>query len=151
MDSGTTFKFRGYAGMRSGAAVSSLFLDYDEEEDDNIYDLDVNTNLVASGCSVRDEFERDPSMGNVAVPPVHYESPADICRVTDSEEVTCLSEGAIPDPEITEGKDISESSMCFDVPDAALSSCVWVGSSLLSRMLFQIYNEMGDESKTNTW
>jgi hypothetical protein len=40
---------------------------------------------------------------------------------------------------------------CLDnLPEMAMSSCVWVGSNLLSRMLFQIYKEIGDESKIST-
>lgn len=160
MDSGTTFKFRGYSGKRSGAAVSSLFLDYDDDDDDRIYDLDAN---IAAGS--RNSVSVDSNKaGNVVSnsvtsnsekniePPARYNSPADLCRLTDTEEiagavVSSSAEGAAAE----RGAETREGNMCFDVPDAALSSCVWVGSSLLSRMLFQIYNEMGDESKTNTW
>jgi hypothetical protein len=45
----------------------------------------------------------------------------------------------------------AEDGGCLDnLPEMAMSSCVWVGSNLLSRMLFQIYKEIGDESKIST-
>jgi hypothetical protein len=176
MDSGTTFKFRGYSGKRSGAAVSSLFLDYDDDDDDDdrIYDMDV-TGRRAGGAHGHGHGGDDglaPGANAAASappprppppPPPLYANPAELCRVQDAEEVASSVDDAHPSgagagagagaggADATAGAAGGEGSMCFDVPDAALSSCVWVGSSLLSRMLFQIYNEMGDESKTNTW
>lgn len=158
MDSGTTFKFRGYSSKRSGAAVSSLFLDYDDDDDDDrIYDLDGSKSQELLGDSAeRENFFSAPigSAGRGAQSPeklAHYDSPGDLCRVADTDEIASVAADSTATDSANTFDGSGETSACFDVPDAALSSCVWVGSGLLSRMLFQIYNEMGDESKTNTW
>lgn len=168
MDSGTTFRFRGYSGRRSGAAASSLFLDYDgDEDDDYIYDLDSTKSVVPGDMGVginRSDPHQNSYHQRIDYTPmgvsgkspaldqaVPYHNPAELCRVQEAEEVAEADDSAGGSEMPQRGASAGESSMCFDVPDAALSSCVWAGSNLLSRMLFQIYNEMGDESKTNTW
>ena len=146
----TSFKFRGYSGKRSGMAASLLFLD-DDEDDDKIYDLD---DSVATGSEVLGGIDstRKSSDRNFDKSPNHYDNPAELCRLQDAEEMV-VSPTALNTSNLHMDGDINdgESSLCFDVPDAAMPSCIWAGSSLLSRMLFQIYNEMGDESQINTW
>jgi hypothetical protein len=131
----TAFKFRGYPSKR-GNSLSFL-----EDDDEDRSDARVPGNAAASESL--------------------YDNPSDVCRMLDKEEVasadTSVTEiESLPDLDASTSQaphrshDDDDIGGCFGVRDAALSSCVWVGSSLLSRMLFQIYKEMGDESKTNT-
>lgn len=134
--------------------MSSLFLDYDDD-DDKIYDLDdEKLRMFAPEAALHKskQNEHDHIFAENAVQIKQYDSPADLCHVADNDEITCVAAEGIKKFEIAQtSAGMAESSICFEVPEGAMSSCVWIGSSLLSRMLFQIYNEMGDESKTNTW
>jgi hypothetical protein len=124
----TSFKFKGYA------KPSKLF-----DQDDDDPELTAGT----SDASVSSASSRSTT-------PDRYHNPAEL-RLADLEDAVPYADAVDSENvhELDTERD-EETAGCFKrVPDVALSSCVWIGSSLLSRMLFQIYNEMGDESLTS--
>ena len=124
----TSFKFKGYA------RPSKLF-----DQDDDDPELTAGT----SDASVSSASSRSTT-------PDRYHNPAEL-RLTDLEDTVPDADAVDTEniPELDPDRDDDAAGCLERVPEVALSSCVWIGSSLLSRMLFQIYNEMGDESLTS--
>lgn len=148
----TSFKFKGY----SKPNLRTLFDGYDDDYDDENADETGESLENNSASGTMDGSSRNSRSESSSSRDDFYDilNPAEL-KLNDFDggipsEGEGSESGEVPDlDELLEQQE--QTAGCLDrVPEVALSSCVWAGSNLLSRMLFQIYSESGDESIAKT-
>ena len=153
-NSETSFKFKGY----SKPALGNLFDGYDDDDDE-----ESSEEISAGGAHEDNSAPGAADRSGRTSRSESISSRDDLYDILNPAQLKLNDlDGGIPSegegsesgevPDIEELLDQQEqASGCMDrVPEVALSSCVFAGSNLLSRMLFQIYNESGDESIAKT-